>query len=442
MLKHKWAVLYTLRCLRDRDASHSSGFSAPSITPSMGALQLLPAPRDEPRAAAAQPVVPAGARNGHTALTRSRNEHGLSSEMEQLVAENTSFEVPELRLLRDVIYALQGVDGRYIKYDSQRDCYSVVPEVGVPAATRDLIRRICELGWMYRRVCGYVNATLDSKTVGLVEQSFCGALQTELTDYYRLVAVLETQLLGSGASSSADDAVAVERHFTLRRLFVWVQDPMERLRVMAMLCDAAKGLKGGALSSAIGAHLRHGDPFMQGFVRRTMNLLCTPLFEMIRKWVATGELQDPFEEFFVASDPSVPKDRLWQDKYSLRKAMVPSFIGEQLALKILVTGKTINFIRLCCKDSKWIAACTINMDAFEFGEDAAWTQLERAVDEAAQVTNAHAMELLKNKYGLSEHCNALKKYLLLGQGDFVQHLLDLLLKELDRPAKVHSQLSS
>lgn len=31
-------------------------------------------------------------------------------------------------------------------------------------------------------------------TQGLVEQSFCGALQHELTDYYRLVAVMESQI--------------------------------------------------------------------------------------------------------------------------------------------------------------------------------------------------------------------------------------------------------
>lgn len=61
-------------------------------------------------------------------------------------------------------------------------------QVGVPASTRNLIRRICELGWMYKKVCDYITTTLDSPTVGLVEQSFCGTLQQELNDYYRLIA--------------------------------------------------------------------------------------------------------------------------------------------------------------------------------------------------------------------------------------------------------------
>jgi len=36
------------------------------------------------------------------------------------------------------------------------------------------------------------------------------------------------------------------------------------------------------------------------------------------------------------------------------------------------------------------------------------------------------MEIMFSKFRLREHCFALKKYLLLGQGDFIQHLMDLL----------------
>ena len=69
-------------------------------------------------------------------------------------------------------------------------------------------------------------------------QSFCAALQQELTEYYRLLAVLEGQhqvgdagIVGEGASGS----------LTLRRLMVWTYDPMMRLRTLAALVDACKG---------------------------------------------------------------------------------------------------------------------------------------------------------------------------------------------------------
>ena len=39
-------------------------------------------------------------------------------------------------------------------------------------------------------------------------------------------------------------------------------------------------------------------------------------------------------QFFVASDPTVKEEKLWHDKYSLRKSMVPSFITMEQARKV------------------------------------------------------------------------------------------------------------
>jgi hypothetical protein len=53
-------------------------------------------------------------------------------------------------------------------------------------------------------------------------------------------------------------------------MWVWVQDPLQRLSLLAMLVDSARGVKGGCLASVVGAHLRHGDPFVVGLVKRIM----------------------------------------------------------------------------------------------------------------------------------------------------------------------------
>ena len=103
-------------------------------------------------------------------------------------ADAAAAELSEERLVRDLIYTFQGIDGQFVKFDSKRDGYFATPAAMLSDATHLLVRRIAELGWMYRRVCAYVNACLDAPSVGLVEQSFCGALQQELTDYYRLIA--------------------------------------------------------------------------------------------------------------------------------------------------------------------------------------------------------------------------------------------------------------
>jgi hypothetical protein len=50
-------------------------------------------------------------------------------------------------------------------------------------------------------------------------QALCSSLEDDLLDYFRLIAVLEAQLNQNRTS------------LTLRRLSVWSQDPLERLRV-------------------------------------------------------------------------------------------------------------------------------------------------------------------------------------------------------------------
>ena len=72
-------------------------------------------------------------------------------------------------------------------------------QVGVPQPARNMITEISELGWMYRRVNKYLQdpepkemkerggRQLDD-SLGLLVQSFCGAIQQELSEYYRMLA--------------------------------------------------------------------------------------------------------------------------------------------------------------------------------------------------------------------------------------------------------------
>ena len=46
----------------------------------------------------------------------------------------------------------------------------------------------------------------------------------------------------------------------------------------------------------------------------------------------------------------VKPDRLWHDKYTLRRAMIPAFLSYEQANKILLSGKSINFLRQLCQD--------------------------------------------------------------------------------------------
>jgi len=75
---------------------------------------------------------------------------------------------------------------------------------------------------------------------------------------------------------------------------------------------------------------------------------------MIKQWMIEGEINDPFGEFFVEINPLISDDKLWTEKYKLNYIMIPSFLTNSLANKILLTGKAVNFIRRCCSEQDWI----------------------------------------------------------------------------------------
>jgi len=100
------------------------------------------------------------------------------------------------------------------------------------------------------------------------------------------------------------------------------------------------------------------------------NQVSKPFFTTLQKWIFSGELYDPCDEFFVAMDPELahyqyihpkaisgqtstdvgfpnilgdldegssegdPRSRLWEAKYQFRKEMLPSFLGEAFGKKV------------------------------------------------------------------------------------------------------------
>ena len=160
---------------------------------------------------------------------------------------------------------------------------------------------------------------------------------------------------------------------------------------------------------------------------------------MLRHWIYDGELSDPFQEFFVvepefrpSTDPRRIATSVWEDKYKLDDSMVPSIITQEFAKKVFLIGKSLNFIRYGCGDSGWVEAYSKETSKeLRYGDTAS---LETSIDEAYKTTMARLIRLMDEKFKLFDHLHALKKYLLLGQGDFIALLMESLASNLDRPA--------
>jgi gamma-tubulin complex component 3 len=121
----------------------------------------------------------------------------------------------------------------------------------------------------------------------MILQSLCHHLQTQLTEYYRLIAVLEsqmsTQLLTNHSEDGQDNTADQDTGLTLRRLDVWINDWRLRMRMMSVCVEGARSIihviyfsdnrysrssidaHGGALVNLIHGYTDNGDPFIRKF---------------------------------------------------------------------------------------------------------------------------------------------------------------------------------
>lgn len=90
-----------------------------------------------------------------------------------------------------------------------------------------------------------------------------------------------------------------------------MQEPLERMKWLAIIIDSVSGLKGGAICSAINSYVLNGSPSTRIFISRILKEVCAPILTMIKQWMIEGEIADPFGEFFVQIDNSVSDHKLW-----------------------------------------------------------------------------------------------------------------------------------
>ncbi|XP_021888844.1 gamma-tubulin complex component 2-like, partial [Carica papaya] len=174
-------------------------------------------------------------------------------------------------------------------------------------------------------------------------------------------------------------------------------------------------------------------------------LLRTPVIHMINsvyqvfspkwntnfRWVYEGVIDDPYGEFFIAENKFLQKESLtqdydakyWKQRYSLKDG-IPSFLAN-LAGTILTTGKCLNVMRECGHNVQ--VPVSENSKLRIFGSNHHYLECIKA---AHEFSSGELLNLIKEKYDLIGKLWSIKHYLLLDQGDFLVHFMDIAREEL------------
>lgn len=456
--------------------------------------------------------------------------------------------IREFDLMREVLFALQGLNGRIIRQDVDGRFTITKSHIGMIDPTqRMLLEKLTSFGWLVNKIKNHINSVNKDPTQGKVSQCLAAALNNELLEYYHVVTQIEQQMHKSTnhENGRAIDYNSVEPIYsvpssevaspslppvTLHQIHVWTLEHYFRLKTLAMLVDCCKGERGGHLARIVYRFMQQGDKKIRAIITRILSQIVLPIRHMLSQWIFHGEIQDPYDEFFICLDDHavavegvtssvtmlslsstpLPLNKTYlnghhhphhhfnpnatniyangnnkqirsnfhnshhvpisssmsslssasvdERQYIINDYMMPGFITRQQANKILATGKAIHLLRKVCADS--IATSVPGYDdlkkSFEStsieslfrskgimnsGEE---NEFEHLLNTAYKEVSRKALELLFGNYKLRSHFKGLRQYLLLGQGDFIRHLMDLLGSELDKPAsecRFHNILS-
>ncbi|CAN8069743.1 unnamed protein product [Agarophyton chilense] len=377
----------------------------------------------------------------------------------------------DVKVARDLLLIVQGENGSLLKFqgdDSEESVSIEMPKnIELSRPVCDIVYCVGEVGFLFRVIRKRVEED-DRNQRGLVTKSMCRAIVREMDTYYRSLVTLR----GNQERSQAGDETRAEH--TLRQIFVWATREKPRLRWLARLCEETKPLCGGQVLS----HLKRRRGSYVGveisdMMSRIIASTAAPLNRMLIRWLAEGVLQDPDNEFFIMKDPKVaatmkpaphtaamlmeeggithglaggPNEastashRIWWGLFKLRKEMLPGAIETSLAQKALMTGKSIAFLRRCCGDGEWVdyshaplvnALTSGNHPLFDRDPRFHKDIVREVIEDTGNSASRRLKHLFFEKFDLSYHFGAIKRYLLLSQGDFTQALMDGLAPVLD-----------
>lgn len=327
-------------------------------------------------------------------------------------------------LLHDIPYIIQGLHTKSYQWTVE----GIEMDKNMPIQLVSLVSEALEPALLYRQIREY----LDTPTSGLTAQALKGVVEQELRNYLGVVSVLESEIRNKG-------------DVTLRRCVLLLKEATLALRVLFGLLRDCSGLAGGQILSVVYKLTFDGEETVSKFASRILILISSSWNGILRQWLSHGVLNDPYGDFFVTfrtpeSDAEY-QELIRQGKggdrsglFNFDKTNIPEYIPEKVARQIFATGKSLYFVRVDCGLSDWVERRKIELSAEEITDLRVCGSLKKLVDSIYQEVVSYLNTVLRDKFHLDDHLQGIKSYLLIGQGDFFQTLLDNISATLARPS--------
>ncbi|KAL3027884.1 hypothetical protein AAZX31_03G081500 [Glycine max] len=331
--------------------------------------------------------------------------------------------VQELIVIDNVLSAMVGVEGHYILIKTvcgKSNDITFLVDPSMDLALQELAKRIFPLCKSFLLINQFVESRSQFQS-GLVNHAFSAALRALLLDYQAMVAQLEHQFrLG---------------RLSLQGLWFYCQPMMRSMQGLSTVIQRASvnNISGSAVLNLLQSQAKAmaGDNAVRMMLEKMAQCASSAYMSILERWVYEGVIDDPYGEFFIAEDKSLQKESLtqdyeakyWRQRYSLKDG-IPSFLAN-IAGTILTTGKYLNVMRECGHNVQ--VPPSENSKLMSFGSNHHYLECIKA---AYNFASGELLNLIKDKYDLTGRLRSIKHYLLLDQGDFLVHFMDIARDEL------------
>ncbi|KAK6911764.1 Gamma tubulin complex component, C-terminal [Dillenia turbinata] len=331
--------------------------------------------------------------------------------------------VQELIVIDDLLYALVGIEGRYnsirrVHASDNNVAFHVDPSMDL--TLQELAKQIFPLCENFLLINQFVESRSQFRK-GLVNHAFAAALRAFLLDYQAMVAQLEHQFrLG---------------RLSMQGLWFYCQPmigPMQALSAVIQKASASD-YAGSAVLNLLQSQAKAmaGDNAVRLLLEKMTQSASSAYLGILERWVYEGVIDDPYDEFFIAENRSLQKESLthdydakyWRQRYSLKDEL-PSFLANA-ASTILTTGKYLNVLRECGHNVQVPISENSKFTSFDSNH-----QYLECIKAAYDFASGELLNLIREKYDLMGKLRSIKHYLLLDQGDFLVHFMDIARDEL------------
>lgn len=97
-------------------------------------------------------------------------------------------------MLQDVIYSLQGIEGKFLRKEPGSLGFTIDPKAGklLTPIQRGLLERLTGMSFLHKQLKQYIED--NEKQSGIICQALIATLSDELSDYYKTVALLQASV--------------------------------------------------------------------------------------------------------------------------------------------------------------------------------------------------------------------------------------------------------